>query len=137
MAQETAPSTPRMPGAFVNRDGTLSRDGLSVLEEGWRQYVAGFVVVPCSAATASNVITLTPTLHREGAATYADHMVFAFVADATTSGAVTAKLSTGGIALTTLKVYINGGAAQAGAGDVIDDRTYLLVYNAALDSAVG
>lgn len=133
MALDRAPANPRMPGAFVNRDGTLSRDGLSVLDETWRQVVAGFVTVPCQASTSSNAITLTPVLHREGGATYADHMVFAFVADATTSGAVTAGIGT----LAKKKVYRNGGATQAGSGDIIANRTYLVVYNAALDTAAG
>jgi len=137
MAQGEAPNIPRGNTQFVDKDGMLTPEGLLLLEQYWRQIAAGFVTVPC-VASGANLITLTPTLHREGARTYADHMVFAAVAAATSTDAVTAKVAdAAGNALATLKVYVDGGATQAGTGDVVADRLYFFVYAAALDGGAG
>lgn len=132
MAQSTAPNSPRLSGPFVDRDGRLSRDGLAIMESMWRQVAAGYVVVPCE-ASGTNAITLTPIMHDEGGATYADHMVFAAVAAATSTGAVTAAVGD----LDALKVYKEAGATQAGSGDVVAASLYFFAYNAALDAAAG
>jgi len=133
MAQNQAPNRPLHNFPFVDaRTGNLTQQGLAVLEQLWRQVAAGFVVVPCTAA-GTNVITLTPTLHAEGARTYADHMVFAAVAANTTTGLATGKVGT----LATIKVYKTDGAAQATTGDIVADSLYLFVYNSALDGGAG
>lgn len=131
------PSAPRTTAPLVHKDGRLTNEGQFMLEGLWRHVVAGFVIVPCT-ASGKNVITLTATLHREGARTYEDGMTFQFVAAETSDGAVTAKVQDAeGKALDTIKVFVTDGAAQAGAGDVTADRLYLAIYNSALDSGAG
>lgn len=132
MALAVAPDSPRLVAEFTARDGRLSPGGMSFLEQMWRQVVAGFVVVPCE-ASGTNALTLTPILHQEGGATYADGMLFSFVAVATSTGAVTAVLGD----LPSVKVYKDGGATQAGSGDVVASDLHLAAYVAALDSGNG
>ena len=133
MASKKPPSSPQLFGSLVDREGRLTTEGLLFMEGIWRQIVAGYVIVPCNVASASNVLTLTPTLNKEGAATYGDHMTFSGVADATSTGSVTARVGE----LPTLKVYKDGGSTQAGSGDIVSGRLYLFIYNSALDSGNG
>lgn len=133
MATSKAPNSPQLFGAIVGRDGRLTQEGVILLEGIWRQVVAGFVIVPCQSVMATNIYTLTPTLHREGGATYADHMTFAAVADATSTGDASAAVDS----LPTLKVYKDGGSTRASTGDIVSGRLYLFIYNSALDSGNG
>ena len=99
-------------------------------QESLRQYVNGAGrIIPCSASTTSNVITLTPNDASPLLEKYVFGDVFVFWADATTSADVTATVvanpgQSGSTALATLKVYRNGGQSQAGSGDIIAGRLY-------------
>lgn len=138
MALPQAPSSPRQEFEFVSRDTFgLTQYGLTFLEDLWRQIAAGFVIVPCGASMASNVITLTPLLHDEGARSYATGMTFQFKAPATSSGTVTALLSGSDRDLTTVKVYASPGTTQANSGDIVSGGIYLLIYDETLDSGNG
>lgn len=138
MPQREPPSPPRRQTPFIDpRSGELTTHGLQMLDELWRQIAAGHVIIPCQATTAANVITLAPKMHEEGARAYGDHMTFAAVADATTTGAVTAMVASPSRTLSTIKVYKDGGSTQAGNNDIILNRLYLFIYNSALDSAAG
>lgn len=140
MALDRAPSTPQANRRFVDLGGIPTLPSHTVLEEMWRQVVAGFVIVPCVATGTANAIVLTPRLHKEGAANLGDHMAFAFVAGATSTGPVTVVLQTPGAAagaFPIVKVYKNGGATQAGAGDIVTGVLYLVLFNDALDSGAG
>lgn len=137
MAQPLAPTSPRREVPFVDpRTGRLSDDGIYVMEQLWRQVAAGFVIVPVT-ITGKNVLTLTPVLAREGAASYGDHMAWAGPAAQTSDGAVTAVVTDGVSPLDTIKVYKTNGAAQAGAGDLVALSFYTFWYVAALDSGAG
>ena len=133
MATENAPSAPLFLASLVDRGGMLTQEGLAFLEGVWKQIVAGYVIVPCVASTDTDAITLSPRMHKEGGATYADHMAFSFVADADSAGPVT--IGVGG--LPQVNAYIDGGATQANAGDVLTDRLYLVLYNSLLDTGNG
>lgn len=140
MSQNVSPNRPQDKYQFVSLDtGKLTQYGLQTLEQMWNQLGATFGIVPCTAVTTSNVIALTPRLNAEGGRDYGNHMAFSFVADATTSASVTAFVN--GIdaskPLATIKVYISGGATQAGNNDIIANRLYLFLYNSALDSSNG
>ena len=136
--QSVAPSQPKEDFKFINLDtGRLSPYGVQTLEQIWNQIAAGPGICSCNATTTGNVISLRPRLHREGARTYGQHFVWAFTADATTTAAVTAFVTDGTNALATLKVYITDGATQAGNNDIVLGRTYLLIFDAALDSNNG
>lgn len=132
MALDRAPNALRATQRITDRDGNPTRDAHTVIEEMWRQVVAGFVIVPC-VATGTNALALTPRLHKEGGANYGTGMAWSFVAVNTSTGAVTAAVG----AQLAKKVYKDAGATQAGSGDLVDDSLYLLVYNAALDGGLG
>lgn len=104
--------------------------------------------IPCTCVTASNVITLTPVV---AAATptpaasaypptisgYQNYLKFAFVADVTTTGLVTAVVaSQSGTPNSTLPVYKASGA-QVTTGDVVLSTYYELVFAAALNGGNG
>ena len=138
MAQNVAPSQPKEAFKWINLDtGRPTPYGVQMIEQIWNQIAAGPGIISCNAVTTGNVIALTPRLHKEGARTYGQHFIWAFTADATTSAAVTAFVTDGTTPLATIKVYITDGATQAGLNDIIIGRTYLLVYDSALDAGAG
>ena len=136
MAQPLSPTSPKRGAPFVDRSGSLTDQGLYLLEQFWRQIAAGYVVVPVTIA-GTNALTLTPVLAREGAASYGDHMMWCGPAANTSTGPVTATVTDGTNALTTVKCYKTGGSAQADTGDIVADRLFLFTYYAALDSGSG
>ena len=136
MAQPVAPTSPRGSLPFVHRDGTLTPQGLLFLEQMWRQVAAGFVIVPVVVA-GTNELTLTPTLAAQGAASYGTGMAWFGTAAETSTGAVTATVTDGRNALATVKVYAGNGTAQANAGDLMQDASYLFIYRADLDGGAG
>ncbi len=138
MAQNRAPNPPQREFQFIDiQTGRLTQYGLTLLDEMWRRIADGYAAIPCSAVMASNVITLTPTLHEEGANTYADGLIFTALMYSTSSGTVTAKVASGTKELTEIKVLKDDGAAQAGSGDVVSGNLYLLIYHSALDGGAG
>jgi hypothetical protein len=138
MAQNEAPSAPQREFQFVDlQTGRLTQYGVSILDEYWRQIAAGFTTVPCVSSTAANLITLKPRLHEEGSRTYGAGMTFTAIADASTTGPVTALVKSGTKALSTVKVYKDGGATQAGNGDIVAGRLYQFIYEPSLDTGAG
>lgn len=103
-----------------------------------RDYVnAGNRIIPCSASTTSNKITLTPNDAAPLIEGYRDYDVFVFSADATTDGSVTMTVVPKTGTLATLKAFKSNGAAQAGSGEIIEDSVYLAIVADHLDSAAG
>jgi len=139
MAQPKAPTAPRNDSLFVDRQGRLSEEGYSILNQLWKQVAAGHVIVPVDISFAANVYTLVPKLHEEGAQAYGDHMAFFGMAPAASTGSVTAKVQTasGQKILGTIKVYKTNGTAQAGNTDIALDAYYLWIYASALDGGAG
>jgi hypothetical protein len=106
--------------------------------ERFRQYVNGSNrVIPCSASTTSNVITLTPNDATPLLEGYRDYDVFIFEADATSTGDVTATVVPKTGSLATIKVFKTDGAAQATTGDIVSGSLYLFCFVDALDSGAG
>ena len=134
MAQPRAPGGPHRSFNFTESNGLLSRHGNEVIEQTWRQVVAGYVTVPCTAVQTPNLITLTPVLHKEGAASYGNGMKWSFLATASANGVVTFKLGT---TQTVIKGYANTGPTQATTGDIVSGRYYEAVYWSSLDSNAG
>ena len=133
MAQTEAPTPLDRDMQVINPEtGSLTPEAAAMFNEIWRQVVAGFVVVPC-VINGSNNLVLTPKLHKEGGSAYADHMIFAAVATANSTAAVVGRVAK----LSSIKVYKDGGATQAGRGDIIANRLYLFCYVAALDGGAG
>lgn len=128
-----SPDRPQRALQFVDsRTGLLTEFGFNILDQIWRQVAAGYVTVPCTAA-GTNVIVLTPRLHKEGSAAIADNMGFSFRAGATSTGDVT--LGVG--AQTPVKAYKDAGATQATTGDVVNGSFYVAYFVQALDAGAG
>lgn len=132
MALTKAPIEPGAFTDFVDKQGRLTLAGLEMLQQVWRQVVAGYVIVPCT-ASGTNAITLTPTLHEEGQKAYGLGMGWLFEAAATSTGLVTIGLT----GLSLLKGYKTDGAAQATTGDVVSGSMYIAFYSPNLDSGAG
>lgn len=95
--------------------------------------VGAIGIVPCS-ATGTNIITLTPNANTPTISAYANYMQFSFVAANSSTGAVTLQVG----ALAALPVYIGGSATvQAAANNILQNVTYVVLYNSALNSANG
>src|SRR3990167_7309521 len=94
-----------------------------------RDYVnAGNRIIPCSASTTSNKITLTPNDAAPLIEGYRDYDIFAFAADATTSGSVTMTVVPVKGTLSTLKAFKSNGATQAGNLEIVINSVYLAIF---------
>lgn len=123
---------------FVDpKTGILSEHGNQLLSA-WYNFIVGMNrVTPCNASSASNVITLTPLTASPLIEGYRDHELYAFVADATSTGSVTGKVVPKSGNLSTIKFYKSNGATQAGSGDVVSGSFYIGVYVDSLDGGNG
>jgi hypothetical protein len=136
-AQPTPIVTPNPGRQFTDERGNLTGTGRVALQQ-LRNYVVNMNrFFPCNSSTTSNVITLTlldvqPSLNQ-----YSDYETFAFVADATSTGPVTALIVTATGTLGTLPVYKNNGAAQASTGDIAINLHYWLTYVDSLNGGNG
>lgn len=128
---------PNDQSAFVDlQTGALSTHGQQLLTQ-WRDFIVSMCrIIPCN-ATGANLITLTPLTASPLIEKYVDHETFRFVAAASSTGAVTATVVPRKGTLATVKVYIDGGATQAGNGDILQGRLFDAIYNDALDSGAG
>lgn len=129
--------TPNPGLPLVDERGSLTNRGAIALQQMHNYIVNMNRTMPCNASTTTNVVTLTlldvqPTVNQ-----YTDYEVFSFVADASTTGAVTAKVVTATGTLATLKVYKNNGASQSGNGDITEGYHYTFTYVDSLDSGNG
>ncbi len=116
--------------------GLLTDYGVQTFNE-WYNFIVGMNrITPCN-ATGKNLITLTPLTASPLINNYVDYEVYSFVAEQTSDGSVTATVVPRTGTLATIKVFKTGGAAQAGAGDVVAASLYLAIYNDALDSGAG
>lgn len=95
--------------------------------------LGALTVIPCT-ATGTNTIALTPSANTPTISAYSNlSPIFAFLAAASSSGAIT--INVNGIGAKNL--YKNNGATAAGSGDIVIGGLYLISYNSALNGAVG
>lgn len=92
---------------------------------------------PCNASTSSNVITLTLLSVQPSLTQYADYDDFGFVADATSTGLLSALVVTANNTFATLNVYKNNGGTQATTNDITAGRQYWLTFTDSLNSGNG
>lgn len=122
---------------FVDlQTGTLSTHGAQVLNA-WREFIVGMCRPIACNASGKNLVMLTPKDASPIIASYIDHDMFVFVASETSDGAVTGTVVPRTGSLATIKFYVDGGASQAGAGDVVAGRIYIGIYNSQLDTGAG
>lgn len=103
----------------------------------FRAYVnGGSRVIPCSASTASNKITLTPNDASPLLEGYRDYDVFVFVADVTSTGDVTATVVPMTGTLDTIPVF-DDESTQTATGGIVADNLYAFYFSDTLDSGDG
>jgi hypothetical protein len=122
---------------LVDKNGVLTEFGKATLDSSY-----GFINgcsrhIPCNASTTANVITLTMLSNAPLVKQYADFDTFQFVADATSTGLLSAKVVTPQGTLSTLNVYKTNGSAQATTGDVTSGLQYNATFVDSLNSGNG
>jgi len=128
---------PSQGGAFVDvKTGNLTQNGYITL-----QAVSGFIngiarIIPCN-ASGTNVITLAIVAQTLLVTQYSDFDTYRAVAANTTTGLVTALVTTAQGSLATIKVFKNNGASLATTGDVTSGLLYDFTYMDSLDSGAG
>lgn len=110
-------------------------DGLNPLSL-WDQSLAdmgALGVIPCTAA-GTNAITLTPivSVFAPNVSLPGSLQLFSFLATATSTAAVTIQIGS-----TSALKYYPDGVTQGGAGSIQSGVAYFVMYNAALNGAVG
>src|SRR5262245_1870625 len=102
-----------------------------------RDFVNGMNrVIPCSAA-GTNLIVLTPNAAFPKIEKYVDYEIYAFTAEATSTGNVTMLVRLPNGDLATIKAFKTNGAAQATTGDIVANSVYLAVFADHLDGGAG
>lgn len=125
------------------KTGLLTPPGVQLFQQ-FVSYLTGTSrLIPCNCVTLAGpplVLQLTQFAAGPFVAQYTDYETYVFVADSNPASSITANLTTSGTpsqTFATIKVYKNGGAAQAGAGDVGAGLLYFATFNDALDSGNG
>lgn len=135
-AQPEPIGAPNQRSAFTDDSGLLTNIGMSHLKTGNAILTGTSRIIPCG-CTGTNVLAWTPNPGGPLIKGYFDYEVFSFVAEATSTGAVTATVVPATGALATLKVYKTNGSAQAGNNDLTIGLHYTATYVDTLDSGAG
>lgn len=117
--------------------GQLSSTGLQMLQQMFSAIQGLTPTITCDVVSSSNVYTLTPVNISPNVPNYFDYWSFAFVADATSTGLVTATVVPRTGALPTLPVYKTNGSAQATTNDITLGLFYVLYFVDSLNSGNG
>lgn len=122
--------------AFTDDGGILTNNGWAVVA-GVYNFVNGTNrIIPCN-ATGTNVITLTMLSVQPLVQGYYDFDTYRAVAANTTTGTVTALVTTNSGSLATIKVFKSNGATQATTGDIVSGLLYDFTYVDSLDGGNG
>lgn len=116
--------------------GVLTPNGLGNLTDIINYINGSSRLIPCT-ETGTNVLALTLLSIAPLIKQYNDYDIYQFVAAATSTGNVTANVTTPQGALATLNVYKTNGSAQATTGDVVINLQYQLTYVDSLNSGAG
>lgn len=128
---------PNQRVAFIDpQTGNLTSNGLGVLTDLINYVNGGSRVIPCT-ETGTNVLALTMLSIAPLIKQYNDYDIYQFVAAATSTGLLTAFVTTPQGNLPTRKVFKSNGSAQATTGDVTINLQYQLTYVDSLDGGVG
>lgn len=137
-AQQTPITTPNANLQFTDKDGKLTPNGKLAIQQ-----LHSFVVnmarnMPTNAVTTSGTaLTLTPLQVAPLITQYAEGDQYHFVADANSTGNVTANVALPTGTLATINVYKTNGSAQATSGDITAGLQYWLTYVSSLNSGAG
>ena len=122
--------------SITDQTGKLTQNGIQNL-----QALVNFLngmnrIIPCN-ASGTNVINLTMLQVSPSIAQYNDFDTFRAVAANSSTGSVTALVTTPAGALATLNVYRSNGASQAGNGDITAGLLYDFTFVDSLNSGSG
>lgn len=134
----TPSATPPNPTIdFTDKKGVLTSTGLSIMQK-IRQSINGLTpTISCTCTNVGNVYTLTPFPIAPQLLNYYSYWSFAFVAPATSTGAVTATIIPTTGALATLPVLKTHGSAPASTSDLTINLFYVMYYVDTLNSGNG
>lgn len=136
-AQPTPIVSPNSGLQFTDERGNLTNNARIALQQ-MHDYVVNMSrIIPCNVVTTANTIALTLLPVQPQLNQYSDYETFAFVADATSDGNLSANVTTANGTLTTLKVFKSNGATRAGSGDITSGLQYFLTYVDSLDTSAG
>lgn len=136
-AQPTPINSPNQNLKFVDERGNLTKNASIALQQMHDYIVNMSRNIPCNATTTTNIITLTLLQVQPQVNQYASYDTYGFVADATSSGDLSALVVTESGTLATLNVYKANGGTRAGSGDVVQARQYFLTYVDSLNTNSG
>jgi hypothetical protein len=137
-AAQPKPIVSPNPGLrFTNESGNLTNNGRIALQQMHDFIVSISRIIPAEATTTSNTITLTLLDSQPQVNQYGIFDTYTFIADATTTGNVSALVVTAQGTLSTLNVYKTNGSARAASGDVAQNLQYFMTYVDALNSGAG
>lgn len=122
---------------FVDERGNLTGRAAVALQQMHDYMVNMNRIIPCNAVMTSNTIELTLLPVQPQVNQYTDYETFAFVSDATSSGNLSAKVTTAEGTLATLNVYKTNGSARATTNDVTINLQYFLTYVDSLNAGAG
>ena len=121
---------------ITDKNGKLTQNGIQTLQ-GLVLFLNGMNrIIPCN-ASGTNVITLTMLSTSPQVQQYNDFDTFRAVAANTTTGTVTALVTTPSGNLGTINVYTGNGSTQAGSGDITAGLLYDFTYVDSLNSGAG
>lgn len=137
-SQQVPPlQAPGRNNQLVDSRGYPTTTGYAALY-GMYQFINGCSrLIPCNASTTTNTITLTMLPTSPLVKQYADYDKYQFVADATSTGNLSALVATPQGNLATLNVYKSNGSTRAAAGDVTINLQYELTYADSLNGGSG
>ena len=136
-AQPTPIVSPNPGLQFTDEKGNLTNNARIALQQMHDYVVSMNRIIPCNPSTTSNVITLTMLPSQPQVNQYGSYDSYGFVADATSTGNLSAMVVTTNGALATLNVYKAIGATRAGSGDVVLGSQYFVTYVDSLNSNAG
>lgn len=122
---------------FVDAGGKLTVTSILFLQQLYQFVVATSRIFSCNCTNVGNVYSLTLLATAPLLKQYSDYDIFAFVASAGSTGAVTANVTNDSGTFATIKVYKANGASQAGNTDIVSGSAYLAVYVDSLDGGNG
>lgn len=122
--------------ALTDENGILTDNGWRTLNSMFSFINGTNRIIPCN-ATGTNVITLTMLSVQPLVQGYYDFDTYRAVAANTSTGNVTALVTTNSGSLVTIKVFKTNGSAQATTGDIVSGLLYDFTYVDSLDGGNG
>lgn len=117
--------------------GVLTSTAFSIMQQYYQSINGLTPTVPCTCVSTTNLCTLTPFNVSPQLKNYFSYWSFAFVADRTSTGVLTATITPLTGTLPTLKIMKANGATQATTGDIVINLFYILYYVDTLDGGNG